>query len=227
MGTYEQIKNSRFKVEAVEKKCRLDLDGGLSVGGRIDRVDVSDGYVRVVDYKTGGIDDAPSSYYMGLKLQLPLYLLAASEGRRAAGAYYFPANIEYSSDGSGAFALRGFMDGSEEVVRRSDTLVEEKGKSAYVGAYLNGRKIDKAMSTEDFSDFLKYSVKMASEGAAELISGEITPSPVKDACAKCGFKGCCGYDAAADGERNIVSCDCKTIAAIARAADTKDGGDGQ
>ena len=187
------------------------------MGGRIDRVDVSGDMVRVIDYKTGTIDDSPTSYYMGLKLQLPLYLSAAAQGRRAAGAYYFPANLEYSADGVGAFTLKGFMDGSEEVVRCSDTTLQDKEKSAYVGAYLNGRKIDKAMTREDFSDFLDYSEMLAERGAKELVGGEIAPSPVGGACSYCKFGGSCGYDKDSLGEREEVACDCKKIAEVARA----------
>lgn len=216
-GTYEQLKNSTFEVGGVESRCKVNLSGGVSVGGRIDRVDTSGELVRVIDYKTGTIDDSPSSYYMGLKLQLPLYLSAAAQGRRAAGAYYFPANAEYSADGVGAFTLRGFMDGSEDVVKCSDTTVQEKEKSAFVGAYLNGRKLDKAMTKEDFSDFLEYSKLLAERGAKELVSGEISPSPVDGACAYCKYAGCCGYDKEVSGEREEVACDCKTVAEIVRA----------
>ncbi|MDE7379788.1 MAG: PD-(D/E)XK nuclease family protein, partial [Clostridia bacterium] len=110
-GMYRQLKNSQFQVESVEKKCTVTLDCELNVGGRIDRVDSGDGMVRVIDYKTGSIDEKPASYYMGLKLQLPLYLIAAANGcrdekgeyhypateenrRRAVGAYYFPASVD-------------------------------------------------------------------------------------------------------------------------------------
>ena len=215
-GMYEQLKNSDFKVECVESRCKVSLDGGIDVGGRIDRVDCCGDLVRVIDYKTGTIDDSPSSYYMGLKLQLPLYLSAAAQGRRAAGAYYFPANCEYSADGTGAFTLRGFMDGSEEVVRSSDTTLQDKQRSAYVGAYLNGRKLDKAMSREDFADFLEYSGQLAERGAKELVGGEISPSPTGGACTYCKFAGCCGYDREVSGEREEVACDCKTVAEVVR-----------
>lgn len=216
-GMYVQLKNSSFSVESVESRCTVNLEGGINVGGRIDRVDASGELVRIIDYKTGAIDDSPSSYYMGLKLQLPLYLSAAAKGRRAAGAYYFPANTEYSVDGTGSFTLRGFMDGSEEVVRSSDTALQDGEKSAYVGAYLNGRKLDKAMTREDFADFLKYSELLADRGAKELIGGGISPSPTGGACGYCEYAGCCGYDKDGLGEREEIACDCKTVAAIVRA----------
>lgn len=224
-GMYEQLKNSSFAVEGVESRCKVSLEGGIDVGGRIDRVDACGDLVRVIDYKTGAIDDSPASYYMGLKLQLPLYLSAAAQGRRAAGAYYFPANVEYSADGTGAFTLRGFMDGSEEVVKSSDTSLQDKEKSAYVGAYLNGRKLDKAMTKEDFADFLEYSKLLAERGAKELVGGEISPSPTGGACGYCKYAGCCGYDKDSRGEREEVACDCKTVAEIVRAQ--KSGGEEQ
>ncbi len=220
-GAFEQLKNSAFEVEGTETRCKVSLNGGIDIGGRIDRVDVSGELVRVIDYKTGTIDDSPSSYYMGRKLQLPLYLSAAAEGRRAAGAYYFPANVEYSADGTGAFTLRGFMDGSEEVVKSSDTALQDKEKSAYVGAYLNGRKLDRAMTREDFSDFLEYSGLLAEQGARELVGGEISPSPTGGACKYCKYSGSCGYDKEVMGEREEVACDCKTVAGIVRAERAK------
>ena len=128
-GAYEQLINSKFSVEQCETRCEIVLDRGIKVGGRIDRVDSCGDMVRIIDYKTGSVDGAATPYYMGLKLQLPLYLTAAAEGRRAVAAYYFPASVEYKSKADGVFRLQGFMDGSDEVVSVSDTtaLVARKG----------------------------------------------------------------------------------------------------
>lgn len=215
VGAYRQLANSRFKVTATELGCRISL-GEISLWGRIDRVDSCDDLVRIIDYKTGATDDSASSYYMGLKTQLPLYLLAASKGRRAAGAYYFPAKVEYSSSEAGSFCLQGFMDGSADVVRCSDVNVQEKGKSVYVNAYLNGRKLDKAMEREQFADFLDYAVMVSGGGAGEMLGGNIAPSPVQDACGYCKFGGCCGYDLRKEGERRMVNVNCARIAEISR-----------
>lgn len=214
LAMFEQIKKSSFTVEGCETWCRKELDG-VNVFGKIDRVDSCGDMVRVIDYKTGTVDDNADSYYMGLKLQLPLYLSAVSDGRRAAGAYYFPANSEYSPEGK-SFTLKGFMDGSEDVVRNSDSTVKERERSKLVDAYLNGRSLDKAMTREDFSYFISYSEAVARAGAKELKAGAAAPSPVEKACNFCPFGGSCGYDREEKGERKKVKANCADIIKVMR-----------
>lgn len=216
-GMFEQLKNSRFLVSTAESKCEIRLSPDLKLFGRIDRVDECGDMVRIIDYKTGTIECSASKYYTGAKLQLPLYLLAVSEGKRAAGAYYFPAAVEYRDKVDGVFRLQGFMDGSEDVVVASDTTLQPKQKSAYFDAYLNGRKIDGAMEKEEFSAFLAYSKLVAKQGAGEMISGNIAPSPAEDACKYCKMGGSCGFAVGLDGdERKTPSIKCSEIAEIAK-----------
>lgn len=216
-GMYEQLVNSSFKVTGVETPCEIKLSGGVGVYGRIDRVDESDGLVRVVDYKTGAIDGSPAKYYAGLKLQLQLYLLSASAGKRPVGAYYFPAAVEYREKEDGVFRLTGFMDASDEVVSASDSNVKEKSKSAYINAYYRAaQKSDGAMAREDFTDFLEYAYLVADGGAREMLGGNVTPSPAKDVCKYCKAGGSCGVELTEVGERKQKSVKCSQIAQIAR-----------
>lgn len=216
-GMYAQIKNSAFKVFKTECSGEIMLDGGIKLYGRIDRVDQSGDLVRVIDYKTGNIDASAGKYYAGAKLQLPLYLLAVSQGKRAAGAYYFPASIEYKDKQDGVFRLQGFMDGSEEVVSASDSLVKPKGKSDYVEAYLGVKKNDCAMTSEDFPAFLEYSRLVAGKGAGEMIAGNVTPSPAADTCKYCKAGGSCGFAVGRDGaERKTGAVKCSEIAALVK-----------
>lgn len=217
LGAFEQLNNSTFGVAEVEKTCRLPLDGPVSLYGRIDRVDSSGDMVRVIDYKTGSIDSSASQYYMGLKLQLPVYLAAAAHGRRAVGAYYFPAAVTYEEEHDGVFRLSGYMDGSEDVVRSMDTTLADKEKSRYVDAALNGKNPDSALSREDFADFLTYAGLVARLGAREMSAGNVRPSPASNACKYCSLSGSCGFAVGVDGEerpRQTISC--KQIAEIVR-----------
>lgn len=216
-GMYEQLKNSSFTVLSAESPAEVYLSDGVKIYGRIDRVDESGDLVRVVDYKTGAIDPAPYKYYTGVRLQLPLYLLSASKGRRAAGAYYFPAAVDYREKPDGTFRLQGFMDGSDEVVEASDVTVKPKEKSGYIDAYYKGRKLDSAMPAEDFPYFLNYARLVADNGAREMLGGNVTPSPAENACSFCSAGGSCALALGKDGEeRKNRSVKCSQIAEIAK-----------
>lgn len=217
-GMYLQLKNSSFKVVATEKPCTVGLSDGVKIYGRIDRVDESGDMVRIIDYKTGVIDSKPAKYYTGAKLQLPLYLLAASENKRPVGAYYFPAKLEYSAKSDGVFRLEGFMDGGADVVRASDlTLTDPKRKSAFVDAYVGGSKGDAGMPSEDFPYFLRYSALASDVAAKEMLSGNIAPSPAEGTCDYCRAGGSCDFMCGTDGEeRKAQSVKCTQIAALVR-----------
>lgn len=215
-GMFLQLKNSRFTVAYAEKKCEVALSPGIAIYGRIDRVDEFDGMVRIIDYKTGSIDCSPEKYYTGAKLQLPLYLLSVAEGKRAVGAYYFPAAVEYREKPDGTFRLQGFMDGSEDVVAAMDINLKPKQKSEYFDAYLNGKNSDKVMGEEVFENFLKYAKLIAHSGAEEMLSGNITPSPAESACEYCKMGGSCGFALGRNGaERSAPQIKCADIAEIA------------
>lgn len=222
-GMYLQLSenNSSFKVSTTESWYSLPLGvsangAAVRVNGKVDRVDTFGDMVRIIDYKTGNVDSSPSKYYTGVKLQLPLYLSAASGNGRAVGAYYFPASVEYKSKPDGVFRLQGYMDGSDEVVSASDKNVKPKEKSEYFDAYLSGKKLDCAMDSETFADFLKYSYLLAGQGVKEMTEGNIAPSPAEDACKYCRMGGSCDFSCGADGEeRKARSVKCADIAKIA------------
>lgn len=203
---FEQLKNSDFRVLAAEESFGypssafpgiplLSEGRRIFLAGRIDRVDSCGDYMRVIDYKTGAFDTSAENYYTGRKLQLELYLAAVTRGKRAAGAYYFPARAAFhSKETDSPFRLQGFTVGDDSVVRMSDKTVEEGQKSRYIDAYYRGRKSRKNMSEEDFGAFIAYSVLAAQNCARETEAGCIAASPYEGACDYCPYGGVCGYD---------------------------------
>jgi ATP-dependent helicase/nuclease subunit B len=224
LGMFEQVKNSNFVVDGAERKCEIDLGNGIKLFGFIDRVDGCGDMIRIIDYKTGTIESNSGAYYMGIKLQLPLYLLSAARGKRPVGAYYFPAQIDYSSKEDGVFRLKGYMDGSDDVILNSDTTIEEKAKSKYFDAYYHSTQYstESAMAQEDFIDFLQYSALVSRNGAKEMAQGNVKPSPykqnkMKSACNFCKYFGSCHFVENLSGEmRETLSVNCKKIAQIVR-----------
>ncbi len=211
---YRQIRYSNFRVAHTEYFCRLPQE---RLHGKIDRVDECGQYVRIIDYKTGSIDASPASYYVGKKLQLPLYMSAVSEGKTPAGMYYFPASVGFSAPGDEPFRMQGFMNGSEEVIRNSDITLEAGGKSRFFDAGLGlPRRSSTVMEEEDFRFFIAYAVLIGRRGKSEIRRGFIAPTPIGGACTYCRYKGMCA--ALGEGiERNTAGrITCKQIADIVR-----------
>jgi RecB family exonuclease len=94
----EADSDSRFEPVELEREfgfedCEpVELDGGLRVRGRIDRVDECDGMALVIDYKTGKRVDRykVASWEAENRFQAALYMLVVEKllGLRAAGGVY-------------------------------------------------------------------------------------------------------------------------------------------
>ena len=188
--------------------------------GKVDRVDSSDKYVRVIDYKTGRIDDSPISYYTGQKIQLQLYMSELKGERVPAGVFYFPASVDYTTSTDGRFRMKGFMNGDEEALVCGDkslTRETEKVKSEYFDAALkNDPRTKRVMKEDVFRDFLDYAVFVARQGASEMKKGFIAASPYTDSCKYCKYGGMCGFNKDETRERKETSVDTGAIAKIAK-----------
>ncbi len=212
VAAYRQIKNSDFKVEETEKQISSE-----EFHGKVDRVDGTDKYVRIIDYKTGAIDDKASSYYTGRKLQMQLYMSEIKGERIPAGVFYFPASVDYTADEEGKFRMQGFLNGDREALLCGDKNITEERKSEYFPAALKNSAVTKrVMDEETFRNFLDYSVYVARQGCKELREGNIQPSPYAGSCDYCKYGGMCGFNKETQTVRSETDIDTKTIAEIAR-----------
>ncbi|MBQ8229256.1 MAG: exodeoxyribonuclease V subunit gamma [Clostridia bacterium] len=212
VAAYRQIKNSEFTVEETEAGVT-----GEFFRGKVDRVDGTDKYLRVIDYKTGAIDDKAVSYYTGRKLQMQLYMSELKGERVPAGVFYFPASVEYCEEDEGRFRMRGFLNGDREALLCGDRHITEEKKSEYFPAALkNGVMAKRVMDEETFRDFLDYSVLVARQGCKELKAGYIKATPYDGNCAYCKYGGACGFDRDISRTRKEASLDPAAIANIAK-----------
>ncbi len=215
VAVYRQIKNSDFQVEKTEAPVR-----GEFFHGKVDRVDGTDKYVRVVDYKTGSIDDKASSYYMGRKIQMQLYMSELKGERIPAGVFYFPASLNYEKTDEGRFRMQGFLNGNEEALLAGDKHLSKddptRRSEYFPSALKNNSMTRRVMDEETFRDFLDYSVFVARQGVNELKEGFIAPSPCESGCAYCKYGGMCGFNKDVQKERKTTSIEPSAIAKIAR-----------
>ena len=196
LAMYSQIKGSSFRVENTELEIKTD-----TFYGKVDRVDATDKYVRVIDYKTGEIDDSATSYFTGRKMQMQLYMSALKGERIPAGVFYFPASVQYQDEGTQRFQMQGFLNGNEEALLLGDPTITEVKKSDYFPASLKNDKSTRVMPQDEFTDFIDYSVYVAKQATEELKDGFIKATPYKKECQYCKYGGMCGYQKGKDEER--------------------------
>ena len=223
VAAYRQLRNSEYRIENLEQ----NVDGRF-FHGKVDRVDGSvcseeekqngkKEYVRVVDYKTGRIDDSAGAYYTGRKLQMQLYMTEVKGERVPAGVFYFPAALDYASVEDGRFRMKGFMNGSEEALRCGDKDIKEKEKSEYFPASLkNGGNVKRVMDEDTFRDFIDYSTLVAYQGYSELKDGYMQATPYHKSCEYCKYGGMCGYCKDVSEPRKEEKIDPKEIAGIVK-----------
>jgi ATP-dependent helicase/DNAse subunit B len=152
----------------------VEIEGGLRLRGRIDRVDVNDGMALVIDYKTGRSVDRykVASWEPENRFQAALYMLVVERllGLRAAGGVY----VALASDDP---RPRGMVAAD----------VEELGS----GYFDNDR-----LSSEAFRAKLDWALERIRETDARMRSGEICSRPDS-----CDWNGGCKYPSICRSDR--------------------------
>ncbi|MGN1062449.1 MAG: PD-(D/E)XK nuclease family protein, partial [Candidatus Scatosoma sp.] len=190
-AAFRQVKGSLYRVAETEKTVETPF-----FRGKIDRVDETDEFVRIVDYKTGAIEDGAAAYYGGRKIQLQLYMTAAKGDKIPAGVFYFPASLSFSEEGSAPFKMKGFYCGDADALTAGDPVMAagEKGAASEFFAAKKGEtRNTHSMDRLTFSDFIDYSAYVSAGARNEIARGFIGVSPYTDACKFCSFGGVCGY----------------------------------
>ncbi len=180
----------------------------ITLEGKIDRIDEYDGKFRIIDYKTGKIEDNVKRIYYGKKIQLIGYLLAMQQtGLKPAAVAYYPIRNEFSTEEETSGRMQGFFISDAKTIMDMDTtLSEENLDSSTMQVKLNKpkngefnlRKSVNLLSADQFDDAQKYVYMLATQAVNEILSGYIAPSPIRLAsnnklkCENCPYLGVCG-----------------------------------
>lgn len=195
----------------------------LLLRGKIDRVDIyrkeGNGYIKIIDYKSGKKDFSLSDIYYGLQLQLLLYMDAflktgrglTKDNPKVGGVFYFrimdpiikaselkgnsPYDVMYKK-----FCMTGLACDEKDVLEALDESLEYEGKSAVVnvGIKKDGSVSGSAVSLPRYEGLMRYAVNKAGEIGKEIIDGNVNISPVMNGnaapCDYCEFKAICCFD---------------------------------
>ena len=237
----KQIQAGRFRPLGAEVRfgpnetfppIRLTLKDGTTalLCGVIDRVDIArdtgigQELLRVVDYKTQHAEMDLGQMLSGIQMQLPLYLAAAQQARRAAntdikagepleaGLFYQPVKDPDTSAST--------PDAVEKAYRLSGLLLQSDAVLDATDRGLNGhsRVVKGLKTTKDgvpdgplvnhaaMQKLLRHTRALAEDTLARIMDGRAEASPVSmgaagSACAYCMYRSVCRFETSMPGCR--------------------------
>ncbi|MBQ1186729.1 MAG: PD-(D/E)XK nuclease family protein [Clostridia bacterium] len=169
-------------------------DGSVaSFGGKIDRVDVYNNNVRVVDYKTGKMTFTLSDTLVGLNMQMLLYLYAVIKNGgdlikdpKPAGILYMPAK---KSKNTKTLKMNGIILENEDV----RTAMEKANEGKFVPKFKEGS--ENYVSEETFKLIFDKIDKLMVNMGDSIIEGNFcanaTDGATVKACTYCDFASIC------------------------------------
>ncbi len=195
------LTEASFDEKSQFKPIKLSTKKGeYKLTGKIDRVDVYDNNVRIIDYKSGTIDVKDESFYTGRKLQLYLYLKPfLEENFNPVGSYYFPVHDRFLEPKKKDYVMQGNTVDDDVILQASDVNLKQSGSSDVISVKI--RKKDgkpfatsQTISQTEMKRYLDYAVLVSQNAIDEMNEGFIKPTPYKGACEYCKYGGMCGFD---------------------------------
>lgn len=206
----KEIAQSQFEPTDCELKIGgegipLELEhssGKIIFSGSIDRVDKYEGYIRVIDYKTGSKTFKLPDILFGLNLQMLIYLYAVTRASglpdtAAAGILYQPAKRDINEKG---LAMNGLLPADPVIVNAMEkgALGEYVPKMSYNRDGSVSMRSSSFVKNEVFSEIFDHIERIAKKTGDELLQGDIKISPVdgreSPACKYCDFASICGIE---------------------------------
>ena len=203
--------------------------GDVTVSGKIDRIDVANGYFRIVDYKSSDKTFSLKDFSAGVALQLPIYIEAARRrleksgaALRPAGGYYMRIGDTYHDD-SDTVAKNARMTGislNDPGVLSGFSAVLEGGRFVAIDQSLTASGAlrhtagQRLFSPDELDGLLGRATDMIKTAAEDIYGGVTAIRPVKgttggEACTYCGYASVCMMDTGFEGNayRTIEAAD--------------------
>lgn len=180
----------------------------ITLIGRIDRVDLSeDGFLRVVDYKSGKAEFDLCRLYYGLSIQLMIYLIAAINivpGCSPAGGFYMKVSLPFipsdkdESDRMKKLQMEGFALADTDAAA---SMEKASKKLSTIKLSLNGDGIpygSNTFSRAELNSLMQHCERLAQNAVSSILSGKLKISPAEyngsSPCSYCEYFAVCRRD---------------------------------
>lgn len=220
-----QLNHSQYKIKFIETKFGTDgfapvpeiaivnTSKRVKVSGKIDRADVWNNRLRIIDYKTSkySADFKLLNFYLGKKIQLFYYLHAilSTLHYQPGGAYYLPVHKEYLDKTPlsrySSFCMQGVtLDNPANLIAQDDQINFEHPESDIIknkistskenvanGEFVFDKRIGLVASEEQFNNILKYAKVVLENALNDIAGGFIEPLFIGEACKFCPYSKIC------------------------------------
>lgn len=215
LNTFKFVSRSTLKPseKGLEKGFSVLLgDGKTTLYGKVDRIDENDEAYRIIDYKTGKVDESDEALYYGTKLQLYLYSLAV-ENKILAGVYYFDVQDEFIGKGKKREPyLKGKTLLDDNIIGSQDQDFYRLGESQFLPIKIEKEKLVGASTQKTLSACVKYAKQMCENAFSQMKNGVIVASPIDGACKYCKYRSMCLTDQSLLREKKEVDDSVITLA---------------
>ncbi len=176
-------------------EIKIDLaEGCLKLSGTVDRVDTYNGYIRIIDYKTGSKSFKLPDILFGQNMQMLLYLYAlmtdGTFGEKPAGILYMNAKREKEATVKSR-KMDGLIVADKELVSSMD----KDNKGEFIPKFDEDKPSNSYLSNEDFSKVFTYIGNKLNKIGNDIYDGKIDAKPVNglesEACKYCDFSSVC------------------------------------
>jgi ATP-dependent helicase/DNAse subunit B len=172
----------------------------LSFTAYLDRVDVMDDLMMILDYKTGDATFDINSFLAKQRLQLATYLLLAENrfALKAVGAFYSPLVNKVISHNYFKLSLASGLSEINEndllyKVHRLNGLTLTTDAMVLQAMDPSGKGIKNRTKALDTELLQKALLKIYQEIVNSITQGEFSIRPFRQACDYCGFKAICQF----------------------------------
>ncbi len=182
-----------------EIKIPIDDIGSLELTGVVDRLDKWNGYVRIIDYKTGKRDFKLPDILFGQNMQMLIYLYATAKtyefGGKSAGIFYMTAKRDKESKAANR-RMNGLIAADEALVNAMD----KENKGEFIPKFSADSPSGSYIKPEDFDKIFEFIENKLKASGRAIYNGDIAANPVdgldSPACKYCEYQSICNisYD---------------------------------